>query len=122
MQNAGQRKLEKFLHTHRLWRTDTASHRLELFAHALPASPAVVTVKSLLAQSLVKVLQALETQLDEYRARILAAFTAHPDHAVFGSLPGAAAKLAPRLLGELGRSGRSIRMPTRCAAKPASAR
>ena len=62
----------------------------------------MVTAKSLLAQSLVKVLYTLEAQLDEYRDRIVAAFTAHPDHAVFGSLPGAAEKLAPRLLGELG--------------------
>ena len=104
LQDAGKRKWEKFLHTHRLWRTDTAPERLQLFAHAnaLPASPAVVTAKSLLAQSLVKVLHTLETQLDEYRDRIVAAFTAHPDHDVFGSLPGAAEKLAPRLLGELG--------------------
>ncbi|GDY22282.1 IS110 family transposase [Verrucomicrobiota bacterium] len=104
LQDAGKRKWEKFLHTHRLWRTDTAPERLELFAHAnaLPASPAVVTAKSLLAQSLVKVLYTLEAQLDDYRDRIVAAFTAHPDHDVFGSLPGAAEKLAPRLLGELG--------------------
>jgi transposase len=104
LQNAGKRKWEKFLHTQRLWRKDTAPQRLERFAHAhaLPASPAIVTAKSLLATSLVKVLQALQSQLDEYRRRITAAFAQHPDHDVFGSLPGAGEKLAPRLLGELG--------------------
>jgi transposase len=104
LQNAGKRKWEKFLHTHRLWRSETAPRRLEVFAqaNALPASPAVVTAKSLLAISLIKVLQALQTQLDEYRRRINQVFSQHPDHHIFGSLPGAGEKLAPRLLGELG--------------------
>jgi transposase len=102
--SAGRRKWEKFLHTQRLWRSDTAPARLELFAQAqaLPASPAIVSAKSLLATSLVRVLQALQVQLDEYRRRINAAFTQHPDRDIFGSLPGAGETLAPRLLGELG--------------------
>lgn len=104
LQGAGQRKWERFLHTHKLWRPQTVERRLEIFgrAEALRASPAVVSAKSLLAVSLVKVLQALQTQLDEYRRRIRQAFRAHPDHDVFGSLPGARDKLAPRLLAELG--------------------
>jgi transposase len=104
LQNAGKRKWEKFLHTHRLWRRNTVPERMALFAraNALPASAAIVTAKSLLATSLVRVLQTLQTQLDEYRKRITGAFAQHPDHDVFGSLPGAGQKLAPRLLGELG--------------------
>lgn len=104
LQTAGKRRWEKFLHTHRLWRSDTAPCRLELFAaaHALPASPALTNTKSLLATSLVAVLQALQRQLDEYRRRIGQAFRQHPDHGIFGSLPGAGEKLAPRLLGEIG--------------------
>ena len=104
LQNAGKRSWEKFLHTHRLWRAETAPERMALFAraNALPASAAIGTAKSLLATSLVKVLQALQSQLDEYRTRITAAFAQHPDHDVFGSLPGAGGKLAPRLLSELG--------------------
>jgi transposase len=104
LQNAGKRRWEKFLHTQRLCRTDTAPARLQRFAqaNALPASAAVVTAKTLLATTLVKVLHTLQTQLDEYRRRIGAAFAQHPDHDIFGSLPGAAAKLAPRLLGEMG--------------------
>jgi transposase len=47
-------------------------------------------------------LQALQRQLDEYRRRIGQAFAQHPDHEIFGSLPGAGKKLAPRLLGEIG--------------------
>jgi transposase len=104
LQAAGRRKWEKFLHTHRLWREQTVQTRLDLFtrAQALPASPAVTIAKSLLAVSLAKVLVTLQTQLDEYRRRITEAFRQHPDHDVFGSLPGAKAKLGPRLLSEIG--------------------
>jgi transposase len=104
LQDAGKRRWEKFLHTQCLWRSDTAPPRLELMAraNALQASPAVVQAKTLLATTLVKVLQTLEVQLGEYRRRITEAFTQHPDHDVFGSLPGAGEKLAPRLLGEVG--------------------
>jgi transposase len=104
LQAAGKRKWEKFLHTHRLWHPDTAPSRLALFAqaNALPASPALLQAKSLLATSLVTVLQTLQRQIDAYRHQINQAFAQHPDHDVFGSLPGAGEKLAPRLLGELG--------------------
>ena len=56
----------------------------------------------MLALSLVKMLFALENQLSEYRKRIEELFKSHPDHDLFGSLPGAGPKLAPRLLGEIG--------------------
>jgi transposase len=104
LQNAGKRKWENFLHQHRLWHPSTAPRRMEIFAksNALRASAPVVAAKSLLATSLVKVLQALERQLEEYRRRINQTFRQHPDHQIFGSLPGAGEKLAPRLLGEIG--------------------
>ena len=109
LQKAGQRRWEKFLHAHRLWHPSTAPKRLAIFAqaNALPASAPVVAAKSLLATSLVKVLQALEQQLKEYREHINNLFRQHPDYDIFGSLPGAGEKLAPRLLGELG-SAREI--------------
>ena len=47
-------------------------------------------------------LQTIEKQLDTYRERIAATFARHPDHDLFGSLPGAGEKLAPRLLAEIG--------------------
>jgi transposase len=104
LQNAGKRQWQKFLHAHKLWRPQTVERRMEIFARAdaLRASPAVVSAKSLLAVSLVKVLVTLQSQLDEYRRRIGEAFRQHPDHDIFGSLPGAKERLAPRLLAELG--------------------
>ena len=104
LQAAGKRKWENFLHTHKLWRPQTVAQRLQLFASAdtLKASPAVTAAKSLLAVSLAKVLLTLQTQLDEYRRRIAQAFEQHPDHDLFGSLPGAKAVLGPRLLSQIG--------------------
>lgn len=109
LQKAGKRRWEKFLHANRLWHPSTAPERMNVFAQAnqMPASAPIVAAKSLLAASLVKVLQSLEQQLKEYRARINALFRQHPDYDIFGSLPGAGEKLAPRLLGELG-SAREI--------------
>jgi len=87
-----------------LWRPQTAPQRLASWAQgqALNASPAVLTAKSLLAQSLVRVLETLQHQIEEYRRRITEAFAAHPDHDIFGSLPGAKQTLGPRLLSGLG--------------------
>ena len=62
----------------------------------------MVSAKSLLAVSLAKVLVTLQHQIDQYRQRIVAAFRAHPDHDIFGGLPGAKDVLAPRLLAEMG--------------------
>ncbi len=58
--------------------------------------------KSRLAVSTAKVLQSLQKQLEEYRSAIEKLFAQHPDHDLFGSLPGAGDKLAPRLLSEIG--------------------
>lgn len=105
LQSAGRRKWEKFLHTHRLWRDpETTERRLAHFAHAtaLCGTPGTIAAKSLLATRLARLLHTLETQLEAYRARIEEAFARPPDHDLFGSLPGAGVKLAPRLLAEIG--------------------
>lgn len=101
---AGRRQWEEFLHAHKLWREATAESRRAIFQHAeqLQGSPPTVAAKSLLAVSVVKLLQVLEAQLETYRARIQECFARHPDHDLFGSLPGAGPKLAPRLLSEIG--------------------
>lgn len=101
---AGPRRWEKFLHTHKLWRPQTSQRRLDAFAKALEWKPsaAVVAAKSRLATSLVALLHRLQAELDRYRTRIEELFASHPDHHLFGSLPGAGPTLAPRLLGEVG--------------------
>ena len=101
---AGPKKWEKFLRTHQLWKAATVEKRLAIFAAAesLGGAPGTVAAKSLLAVSLARVLHSLQTQLDAYRERIQERFAQHPDSGLFGSLPGAGVKLAPRLLAEIG--------------------
>ena len=111
---AGQRCWQNFLHAHKLYRAQTAEKRLALFARAGDfASPcaAVTRAKSLLAVTLARQLRTLENQLHEYRRRIGELFDQHPDRDCFGSLPGAGAKLAPRLLAELGADRRRFDSP-----------
>jgi transposase len=103
--SAGKRKWEKFLHAHKLYRPQTIEKRLDVFANAMKfasPNPAVIKAKSLLAVSLARQLCLLESQLGEYRQRIVALFNDHPDSGCFGSLPAAGKKIAPRLLGEMG--------------------
>ena len=101
---AGKRQWEKFLHLHKLWRPQTSQTRLEAMAKAgeWKTSAPVVEAKSLYACSKIRQLRTLQAQLQEYRKRIEALFATHPDSGLFGSLPGAGPKLAPRLLGEIG--------------------
>jgi len=107
---AGKRRWEKFLHTHKLYRSQTYGHRLETFAQAgaFCGGEAVTRAKSLLAVSLSKQLRLLEGQLKEYRRRIERLFDRHPDRELYDSLPGAGPKLAPRLLSESGGSDGSF--------------
>jgi transposase len=102
---AGKRKWEKFLHVHKLYRPQTAARRLDILAGAaefVNPNPGVTRAKSFLAVALARQLRVLENQLNEYRQRIAELFRDHPDHDIFGSLPGAGEKLAPRLLAECG--------------------
>jgi transposase len=101
---AGKRKWQNFLHSRRLWGSEQALGRMEIFARAsqFAGSPPTVNAKSLLALSLVRMLFAIEKQLALYRQRIEELFARHPDHELFGSLPGAGPKIAPRLLSEIG--------------------
>jgi len=101
---AGRRRWDKFLHTHKLWRPQTADKRLGIFARAdeLKVSAGITKAKSQLALSLCTLLRTLQQQLDHYRRQIEHLFQEHPDHDLFGSLPGAKQVLAPRLLAAVG--------------------
>ena len=104
LQKAGKRRWEKFLHSHKLARPQTYQRRMEIFAraHEFISGDPLTRTKSRLALARVRMLRVLETQLEAYRAEIQKLFAHHPDHHLFGSLPGAGPKIAPRLLGEIG--------------------
>ncbi len=102
---AGKRRWQKFMHSHRLYRPETAEKRLAIFARAdkfASPSAAVTAAKSLLAATIAKQLRTLENQIAEYRRQIEKLFADHPDSDLFNSLPGTGKKLAPRLLAEIG--------------------
>jgi transposase len=104
LQKAGPRQWEKWLRANRLMRADSPIDRMGVFARALEfkGSEAQIAARSLLAQSCARMLLLLEEQLQQYRRRIEALFADHPDKDLFGSLPGAGPKLAPRILSEMG--------------------
>ena len=114
LQKAGRRQWEKFLHRHQLARPQTYPRRLEIFARAgeFVSGEALTRSKSRLALARARMLQTLQNQLDAYRAEIAKLFAQHPDHDLFGSLPGAGPKIAPRLLGEIGSDRTRFADPT----------
>jgi len=104
MLKAGRRAWEKFFHTHKLYRPETTARRIAVLEAAgqWHIAAHMINAKRLYLLTKIKQLRALQMQLEEYRRRIEAVFASHPDSGMFGSLPGAGAKLAPRLLGEIG--------------------
>jgi hypothetical protein len=77
---AGKRRWEKFLHTHKLARPETYQKRLELFtqATAFGASEPLTQAKSRLAVTGAKQLRVLQTQLEAYRQQIEKLFARAP--------------------------------------------
>src|SRR4029453_4579864 len=102
--SAGKRKWKKFLHTKKIARPPTYQKGIEIFSRAAEfvSGQALTRAKSRLALARVRMLRVLQSQIDSYRAQIEKLFAEHPDHDLFGSLPGAGPKIAPRLLGEMG--------------------
>ena len=68
----------------------------------LQADPVTVRTKSRLMLALVAQLEPLLPQIAAYDKEIVRLFLTHEDKDVFGSLPGAGTKLAPRMLAEWG--------------------
>lgn len=104
LERAGRRRWEKFLHTHRLAHPETYEKRLEIFgrAAAFRGPDAVTNAKKRYAVAQCLQLRTLQAQIDAHREAIEELFAKHPDANIFGSLPGAGPRLAPRLLAEFG--------------------
>lgn len=77
---------------------------MEIFARAseFVSGEVLTRTKSRLALTRTRMLRVLQNQIEAYRAEIEKLFAQHPDHHLFGSLPGAGPKIAPRLLSEIG--------------------
>ena len=104
---------EKFLHTQHLARPQTYQKRMEIFARAAEfvSGQALARAKSRLAFARVRMLRVLQSQIDSYRAEIEKLFAEHPDHDLFGSLPGAGPKIARDCWARSARTARALKIP-----------
>jgi transposase len=96
--------LRKFFHDHGVRGEARIDERIALLRDALPlTTDAGVLLPALLATgTLVAELRVVLAGIERYEQAIDRAFKAHPDAAIFASLPGAGPTLAPRLLAALG--------------------
>jgi transposase len=96
--------LRKFYYGHNSRSEELISRRLSLVksAVALTQDPALLAAHSLAIQTLAGQLAALRPFIEQHDQQIAQVFAAHPDAALFESLPGAGEALAPRLLAALG--------------------
>ena len=112
-QKAKSATLKQFYYLHGSRSQKLIEQRLALLAQAVPVTDELAVIESfvLRVQLLCRQLQALQRTLGEFDQQLAAAYAAHPDRAIFASLPGAGAVLGPRLLASLGsqreRFGRS---------------
>lgn len=96
--------LRKFFHTHGVRGESRIDERIALLRNALALTtdagvllPALITTKILVEE-----LRVVLAGIVRYEQAIDKAFQAHPDAAIFASLPGAGPTFAPRLLAAFG--------------------
>lgn len=124
--DATTQKLVGFLKVHHIGLRPVWQERIERHTEALawPCDPATIAADADMAQALASLLRTLRAQLRRVRRRIDELFAQHPDAALFLSLPGAADKLAPRLLSHIGarrdryESARELLMLSGCVPVP----
>lgn len=102
--DASAKKLYGFFKTHKAGLPPKRQELISARADALKwaADPIVVEARSRRALALAREIRLLTREMAEYRKEIERRFDAHPDAPIFRSLPGAGAKLAPRLLAHFG--------------------
>lgn len=102
--SAGKTKWNNFLHANKLARPGKYEERLDLFAKAesFTGSQAAINAKSMTVAAIVAQLRTIQKHLGLFRERIEKLYARHPDHDIFGSLPGAGEKTTSRLLSEFG--------------------
>ncbi len=96
--------LRAFYYGHHCRRPDLVTQRLQQIKAAQPLTtdPAVITAHALRVRVLAEQLRVLLPALAQYDRQIEQLFSAHPERAIFESLPGSGPCLAPRLLAVFG--------------------
>jgi len=103
-QQARRTTLERFFREHRVPSADVIARRIRMLKDTVPLTqdPAVIEPNMSLVQALVNQLQVTLQAVKRFDAEIAAVADTLPDYALFRSLPGAGAILAPRLLAAFG--------------------
>ena len=96
--------LKQFYYLHGSRSPKLLEQRLALVARAVPVTDETALIASfvLRVQLLCRQLQLVQQSVAEFDRQIAAAYAAHPDRAIFASLPGAGPVFQPRLLASLG--------------------
>jgi transposase len=92
--------LRKFFHAHNCRSAELIEERIAAIYQAIPATQdqAVMEAGVMMARGLVALLATLRGNIAAFDGRIAELVSAHPDSAVFASLPGAGPALVPRLI------------------------
>jgi transposase len=104
VQKAKPATVKQFYHLHGSRSTKLLDARLALIAKAVAVTDETAVIGSfvLRVQLVCRQLQQVQRSITEFDRQIAAAYAAHPDRAIFASLPGAGPVLGPRLLASLG--------------------
>src|SRR5208337_5095888 len=104
VQKAKPASLKQFYHLNGSRSAKLLEQRLALVEKAVPVTDETAVIESfvLRVQLVCRQLQLVQQSVTEFDRQIAAAYAAHPDHAVFASLPGAGPVLGPRLLASIG--------------------
>jgi len=100
LQHAHDGTLRKFFHQHNCRSAERIQERINAIRQAVPATtdPGVLGAEAVVAGCLSALIATLRVKIGELDTRIAEAFAAHPERALFESLPGAGPVMAPRLL------------------------
>lgn len=104
VQRARSETLRKFYYGHNCRRGNLIEERLQEIRTATPLTtdPAIIEPSVLTVQMLARQIRLLGPSIRRYEEEIDKLLAAHPDAALFSSLPGAGPALAPRLLAAFG--------------------
>jgi transposase len=103
-QQAKPSTIKRFYYGHNIRSPQVIQDALALAekSQALTTDPAIVESGRRLSQMYARLIQALNSVIDDYDQRIQRTFDAHPEAKLFSALPGAGPALAPRLLAFFG--------------------
>jgi transposase len=104
LQRARPDTVRAFFTAHNCRNQELIQQRLEKVRQAVPAvsDKALLEASQAMTKVLVGLIATLRLGIDEFDRKIAQAAAAHPDFAIFASLPGAGPVLAPRLLAAFG--------------------